>query len=704
MMKTDDLKNRETIPYRCWKQYHDNFFTRSNVGAVLKEARDFVAGRQYINQDMDGQPKPIFNIVREYVVKTSAKLLERPFHVSFIADTENQNLKKLEDFYDCQRKKMKDDDMLAQAVHQAIIDGVVMSITSYDEDTLGTESLYRGFIKRQHVLFENFFFENPYRNDVQDQQYLGYYFPMDIKTIKSLYEGDELTKEQLDELIIPDNVNNLNEFEGDKLRENIDNAVANVYVRFFRIEGEVFFEMSTRYVDLFMFPHSINPRTNNTNMKKRKKELLEAIKKDKVDNDKKVIDYATDGAKYLLFTKPTKTTSKEHKKEKGKFYLYPVSMYRPYPIINSVLGESMVSLMVANQKIINYVFLLVILIMQNHAMPKILTKPDALKSQEIDNSPSQVLVDYTPISSGVSWGITRLGSGDAVNSNLIEIGQTLIALTRNIYGFDDLVQSAGKNQSGFMYQQLIEQANLSLQQPQNRLWGFIRDNATIDLMYFKHYVDKAKYYTPVDISSYQLNENYKQMSQDLITAGQVDGVPRETILPETRRVQSHDIGEELFDNDFDVIIDVEQGIASSQLSESQHFKEVFQYIATGNTSADMLKIMIQNDPAFSMKLRQKLMAGIEALEVSQLAIKEQEIAKLQEVIMTLQANLKASGRNLDILVARDKARERAMKEQAGLNKATLEAFASSQPLMSESEVKAQNAKGISGGRFDPTPE
>ena len=142
---------------------------------------------------------------------------------------------------------------------------------------------------------------------------------------------------------------------------------------------------------------------------------------------------------------------KEYRKAKSKFYRYPVAVFRPYPIEGSILGESAVSLIIANQKIINYTFLLILLIMQSHAMPKILTKPSALNGQTYDNSPNQILTDYTPITEYNGWGITRLSSGDAVNSNLIEIGSSMLKLTRNINGFDDLVSNVTNDTSGYAY-------------------------------------------------------------------------------------------------------------------------------------------------------------------------------------------------------------------------------------------------------------
>lgn len=692
-----DNNYRETIPYKCFKRYHDTFFVSSNIEKVLKECRDFVAGRQYVQSEYNDLPKPTFNICREYKEKVTAKILETKYSVSFVADVDTESLRVMDSFYEYQMKEIDDEDTTSLVTSAGITDGIGIAVTAFDEDTLGTESLFRGFLKRQVIPFEQTFWENPYCQDEQDQQYWGYYFAMAIKAVKHLVEGK--TEKEIDELIIPEDYFSNNSYYKNMNTNEIDNEVVNVYVRFFRIDGEVYFEMSTRWCDIYEYPHALNPRINGSIIKLKKKGLLEKIEEEMEDSDKTIVDYDFDDPKYTIFTKAVKTTYSEFKKRKSKFYRYPISVYKPYPIPGCILGESAVSLIIANQKIVNYLFLLITLIIQSHAMPKILAKPEALQGQEYDNSPNQILVDYSPLTSGTQWGITRLSSGDAINSNLIEIGSTIIKLTRNIYGFDDLTSNLPSDTSGYAYQQLVQQANLTLEQPQKRLWRYIKNNARTDMLYFKHYVPNAKFYKKISNSEYGLNENYRQMSQALINDGKVPGESGR--LEETKVVSVQNVENTMFDSDFNVSIEVEQGIASSRISESQHYQQVFQYIASGNIDADKIKLLVENDPAFSTKTKQSVINSLEALENSQLQIKNAQIEELQQMINTLIQNLKTSNQNIQFLQQRDKANRKALEENVKENKAFFEAYANT-PVQkkSESEVKAMNAKGISGGSFD----
>lgn len=691
MLQVDNL--RETVAYKCYRRYYDNFYTNSNLEAVLKECRDFVAGKQYQSFDNNGLPKPTFNICREYVEKVSAKISETKPTVTFVAEIDTENLQSLDNFYEYQMKEIDDEEITSQICKQGIIDGVAVAITSFDNDTYGTASLFKGFLKRKVIPFENTFWENPYCEDEQDQQYWGYVFPMEIKAVKKMVEGK--SSEEIDELILPEDYFIAPSSYNNKTPEEIDNEIVNVYVRFFRIDGEVFFEMCTRWCDVYEHPHALNPRMNEKIAKIKKKGLMEKLKNEEIDDDKDIVDYDFDDGKYTLFTKAVRFNKKEYDKQKSKFYRYPVSIFKPYPIVGSILGESGVALIIANQKIVNYIFLLITLIIQSHAMPKILAKPEALHGQEYDNSPNQILTDYTPLASNVQWGITRLSSGDAVNSNLIDIGTNIIKLTRNINGFDDLISNITNDTSGYAYQQVVRQSNLTLEQPQKRLWKYIKNNARNDILYFKHYVPKAKYYTKMSDSEYELNENYRNMIQELMNQGKIE----QEELPKTQMIKVKEVSDKLFDADFNVCIEVEQGIASSEISESQHYQQVFQYIASGNLDADKIKMLIQNDPAFSAKTRQRIMYSLEALENSQLQIKEQEINELKQMVNTLVTSLKTSSNNIEYLKMRDKAKDKALQDNIKENKAFFEAYANQMNTKTESEVKAMNAKGISGGSF-----
>ncbi len=679
-----------TVAYKSLKFYQDHFLSSSNLINVLKENRNFYAGHQY-QDSVSNMPKPTFNIVREAVEKKTAKILGTEAHISLVADTSDEDLNELDNFYEYQMNEIDDKYITSSVCKKGMIDGVGCSITSYDEDTFGSRGLFRGFLKRQVIDFENTFWSNPYTEDPQDQEYCGYYFYLSIKACNDLLENKEKSN-----LIVPDDYF-LNQEMYDKMDgDNLSTENVLVVCRFFRIDDQVYFELATKYCDLYENPHALNPKINEKNIIKVRNNYEKQIdNNEKSENGRKFVDYDMQSEKQVLFTKAKELSQGDYDKSKEKFYRYPINLFRPYPISNSILGESDVSLLVANQKIINYVALLIILIMQGHAMPKYLAKEGALNGQTIDNDPLQVITDYSDFTN--SWGISRLGTGDAVNSNLIGICERFIGLTRNINGFDDL-QSNNGDTSGFAYQQMVKQSNLTLEQPQRELWRYLKNNARTDLLYFKFYIDKAKYYKSRNDSDVDLNENYRMMSQDLIDNGKTD-IAKGMKLPVTSKMQIKTVTSELFDKDFNISVEVEQGIAGSELTESQHFNQIWQYISSGNLDADKIKVLVMNDPSFSQKTKQKVKESLDSLEVSQLSVKNQQIQELQNAISEMSQKMKSAVNTIDLLNKKDQARQKAVQTQDKMNQSILQ-NATNNNALSESEVKSNNAKGISGTSFD----
>ena len=694
---------KDTIAYEQFRSYNTRFIMPGKILEALKERRRFFRGDQYAEGYGQNSPKPTLNLCQEGVVKIAAKITSTKRHVSFIGDKDDESLDLLDRFYEHQSLKMKRDLTIADATMVALIDGSSVVFTAFDADTIGTEGLYKGFLKDYVAPFEETFWSNPWTNDPQEMRYCGYYLDMEVGAARALIEGDKNRKEYLSKYVCDERFFNGNApYDFDKVT---DSDITRVYVRFFFKDGEAYFELSTRYVTLTDHPHALNPDVTEQKIQEAVTKFRESWNNEtvEVDRTKAVRDYETDEARYTLFTDPVNQTHEGHAKVKRKFSRFPVAVCMPYPELpkKCILGRSLVAAIMPNQKLYNYCYLLVTLIMQYHAMPKWLAKPNALGNQKIDNSPNQVLIDYSSIQEvgGNGFGITRMSSGDAINSNLIEIGDTIAANTRFILGFANLEANGGNIDSGYEYMQRMKQVNLPLEIPQLRVWDFCGELAKNDLMYFTHYIDNAKFYTVRSDAELALNENYRRMSQDMINNGKSQ-LPPGTRLEKSRRFEVRSIEKGFFDAEFDVAIEVEQGIAGSELTESQHYNQIWTYVAQGNLTADKIRMLIEGDPAISRKTRARFTASLEELETSQLAMKDQQIQALQQAVSELQSYMKFSQQVIQHQQAKQKATEQAAAEQnrvaAQLLRGKEQAEASA---MSESEVKSLNAKGISGGSF-----
>lgn len=695
----EDGRPRNTIAYEQFKRYNERFVIPSGVLEALRERRRFFRGDHYADGYAKNAPKPTLNLCQEGPIKVAAKITGTKRHVSFIADKDDEVLADLDSFYEHQTLKMKRDLTVADATLIALIDGTSVVFTAFDADTIGTEGLYKGFLKDAVVPFEETFWSDPWADDPQGMRYCGYYLDMEVGAARELIEGDEAEKRRKERFVAAEHF-----FDGppgydfDKVT---DEDLTRVYVRFFRVGGEVYFELATQYVTLTDHPHAINPMATERRLRELAKEIDGGWPFGKSDGN--VPDYATDQARYTLYTDPERNSHSAQRKERRKFHRYPVAVCIPYPEMphRCILGRSLVAAIIPNQKLYNYCYLLVTLIMQYHAMPKWIAKPNALGKQTIDNTPNQVVIDYSTIQEvgGNGFGITRMSSGEAINSNLIEIGDTIAANTRFILGFANLEASGTNIDSGYEYAQRMKQINLPLEIPQLHVWDFCGELARNDLMYFTHYVDNAKFYVSRSEAELSLNEDYRRMAQGMIDEGK-SALPRGTVLPKSRKFEVRSIDKGFFDDEFDVAIEVEQGIAGSELTESQHYNQIWQYVAQGNLTADKIRMLVNGDPAISRKTRARVGAALEELETSQLAMKDQQIQALQQAISELQSYMKFSQQTIRHMQAKQKATEAAAADQARVAAQLIKANEqTAQPQMSESEVKSNNAKGISGGSF-----
>ena len=189
LLLTDQGQPMETITYQQYKKYVEGFLIPGGITAALKERRRFFRGDQYAENYAKNAPKPTLNLVQEGVVKISAKMVGTKRHVSFIADKDDESLEKLDAFYEHQALKMKRDLTIADVVMIALIDGSGVVFTAFDADTIGTEGLYKGFLKDTITPFENTFWSDPWTNDPQEMRYCGYFLDMEVCAAKELVEG-----------------------------------------------------------------------------------------------------------------------------------------------------------------------------------------------------------------------------------------------------------------------------------------------------------------------------------------------------------------------------------------------------------------------------------------------------------------------------------------------------------------------------------
>lgn len=668
---------KETKAWRAYRKYRDGFLSTSNCIATMNECRRFYSGDQYDDNIDPSLPKPVMNICNEYVEKVKAKLTDTPYAVEFTTDAENTQLHLLDQFYDYQKAKMKDDDFNASIVESALIDGVGCAFTMYDKDTYGLRGKYRGFLRRKKVNFEDVFFANPYCEEPQDQKYLGFVQRVSVQEARNLCEDESKA-----ELIVPDDYNWTKD---DKYNpENIDFDTCTLVTRYFRDkDGEVVFEQSTQYCDLFKKPHYIRPDKNDFDTE------TEEGKEDYSDMEEERI---------TIQEKAETETDESYRKKLKVFHRYPFSWYRPYPVRNTVLGRSMLTQIISNQKQVNFMMMMIMLGFQYHGMGKWVVQEGALADGEtITNDPSQVIHVKAKYNQAVGSVLQRIEPSTTSNEQLNE-PNAIMTMARQIYGYDNLTSDNNLNDtSGYALQQVAKQQNLVLEIPQQRYWAYIRSNAETDLLFFRDYVDEAKFFQRRDQGEIASQNAYKDLSQNILDA---NGANRQ--LSPVKEMMSKTIKNEDFMSDFEIAVTVTQGIGQSEISESQHYSQVFQWISTGNMDASLAKAWVDADPAFSKKTRDTLKGELEAYENSQIQALNAQIDQYKNVIEQLKQKYTEMGQQVTYQQAQLKAYKQASEENARNSKEYMNSVLSSNSTngqMSDGEAKSNASRGIEGSQY-----
>lgn len=683
-----------TVGFLQWRRFRDQHLTPN--AEYFQRCRDFADGVGRKSHPK-GVPVPNVNIIGEFADKFQAKMCGTRHHVSFVANMEDSDLTRLDQFYESQMQAVGDERVTALAVAEAVRVGTAFVVTAFDEDAQGIRGKYRGFLKRRVVRLEDMFFCDIHAEDVQDQAYVGYAEAMDLDAARALIDDeDEKRRKEKCRLVCRDDYE-MTEAITDPSYVETDRDRCTVVTRFFRVGGEVWCETATKYVVLSL--HPLNPDVTHAQLRRESEGYMEGGEGHLDEKDRKAPEYrGVDPARYLAHARPVRTSEGEYKKSKRRFSRYPISVYRPWPSPNLMWGSSKVATMMDNQLYINYVYLLVMLIIQNHGCPKYLVKNGALKGQVIDNSPSQILTDYSYIGGG-QWGITRMGAGDSVNTSLIAVGEEMIRTTRSVFGFDNLSQNFTGDTSGYAYQMVTKQMDLTLEVPQMHLWDYFRQNAKTDLQFFQHYLgEKESFLLRKDDSEMMRQRSYMEQVKGMVQSGAVE-LPEGESLRLTR-YQEQTIDGSVFEGDFDVNVEVMQGIEGSAITESQHFQQMFQLASSGNMRPDWTLAWLMADPQFSQKEKTVIKSMFETVQRGKIQELTDQIGQLKGALEQAMSKLQQMQGLNQLAQKQVMAVRKAGEEQSAAQNRMIRNLARAQPAPEdEGAVKSDNAKGGGGMSF-----
>lgn len=681
----------------------------SNLVSYIDEAQNYYNGDQ-MPKGLTDQIYVTMNICSFSAQIKASKVCGTPIYLTFTSDNDEIDCTALRQFdeYNCNKLHLSANNY--QAALNGFVNGTEITFIRWDDDDTSYKGIYKGGLVEEHIDLRNFAVANPWLGDIQNQAWVMFWEEYPVGALKEMVEGKN-DKEKQEKKDLIDGKTGANEAESYKEKEYINHALTTLYTRFFRVDGEVYFMCSTDTVDLFTYPHPLSRKVGKEKIKAVVDEYIKNQKKDAIDeNGNKIPDYNIDYEDLIMSaTSNEKLSQKQYGEIKEKFSLYPFAVFRPFAINRSFYGRSDIKGLIQTQNGINFMLSMMLMCAQNNAYNKIIVKPEALQGQTITNEPSQVLVDYSGFTNG--WGI-KFAESQPMPNGLLDFTDRLLAMTRVVYGFNDVMDGSvtNKDMSGYMLQQMIKQANTSIEQQQQLFWLFNEDKAAIRLLYYKHYVEEAKYVTELTDAEYDGEEQARERLHNTLKSGRKletlpDAKPEDFEKPTHRaRVNKFD-GRKLYGTNFDISIEAMQGLADSKLVEQQTWDNLLLNNGLAQMPPENLNLYLQCAPNISPRTKAALKNVVRNLEQSRIRQLETQLketmTKAQQIMTYAQYLENVTGYQGKFLKNMEKEFSSKINAQnkiiGGLTKDLDQYRGYANGASSDGQVKSDNARGIGGG-------
>lgn len=591
-----------------------NFKESKNILLEAKRAVDFFEGRQWVdNNSKFPFEKPVANIIQTIIDAKVASINQKTYKINFVIDNDQLTTNKVTRFGEFQMKEMEQNELNYQATYDGLVKGTYIYYYFWDKDAVGQNGDIEGALRAQIIDIEDIAVANPNEKDVQKQEWIILRTRESVKSIKE--NCTMFSEKELNELIIKDNVKSA---YTDNIEQDYEPTCYS-YTKFFRQDGEVYFEKATEHI-LYQEPTSMNPLTNEEAIKLSKKEKENDEHDEVYDKDPvSVKDMSIDSDLIL-------SSDMDYSMErKFKALYYPFEINSFYRRNNCIFGRSLAYQIIPIQKVINQLIATNILIAVKTAMPTLLIKQGALGTSNVDLSkPGGILVDRSVGTNG--WGITSLNTGTLTTAHF-ELAQNLIAMIKDIFKATDILDDGrgiSSKMSGYAMSQLQTIQDKPIAQLQEILSRSIgREGRILEMFYKLFYHNKQFSYSLTDTELLQANPEAQDVTQ----------------LPRTQADVFE--GEDYLNTPFNVSVDVEETAKSSELMLVSVLETLFLNGTIEKLSPETLMMYAELVPSyyFSKKdefkrlIQQKLNSRIEQLTQEN----QQLMAQLQQAGMAVDA-------------------------------------------------------------------
>jgi len=560
----NELDKKEGFNHYAEHERCQRYLSNAKIVDTAKTCVDFFEGRQWapVAPGTETLPRPVINMIKMIVVNKHSGVLSSKVKLSFIADDDNVDVESFNEFGTYMQKEIRQPAYDKMVVKNSIISGSGCWHYYWDKQAKGKRGKLRGGMRVESIDPFTVSVENPEEQDVQKQKWVMIAARYPIDAVEAIAE-------------IKENV----VASPDKERvEKEGMEYVTVYLRYFKVNGEVFYEKATQN-GLICKPRSLTPLSN---LKPDKEDPAQTALPDELES---LID------------------------EREVFDRYPIVWDTWDERKNSFWGIGEVEPLIPNQKSLNFGTAMQLLMSQNQAWGKWIAKEDALRGQEIDNTPGQVITDYSKLEKGV-YRAQEAG----MSSIPMDIIQNLMEMTRVVTGSSEVVSGEvlGSNMSGAAIVALQSQALKPIDEKQKNFWDKKEEQGLIYAEFMKFYYEDEPY-------SYNFKDEETGELQK--KTGTFSGTPYEG-------------------TDFEVVIEAGAASTFSEASDVHTMEVLLQNKAITPES------FIRGYPKGMLSNRQELLNIIEAEKkdqmtqmMAQLANQEQQMKEAGQIIQDQQETI-----------------------------------------------------------------
>ncbi len=664
-LPTSSIENQKSLDSIFFKK-HEDYMRAKGFLACIPEWWAFYEGKQNLNYG-DDLPRATENICEWVVDNQHATILGTTVSLNFTCFDKNMStdgLKKMDEYV---QKTIKMSTYCDAVVKDSLVGAAGFLYHYWTDDLTTIRGNQKGSMALDTIALEDFFCANPRLDSIQKQKYCGFRKRMEVKAVRATVNKKMKNYEEVIKRIMPDDyLSNKQKYDDDE--GLFEDGLCTVYLRLFRIDGEVYWTRSTDAVALCE-PIPLNPDLVNRKLRIKPEYEENGYSPDNIEI------YELDPESAPIQDEALEPSSEEyHASEKEKFSLYPIAALTLVPRRNCLYGRSQIEGIEDNQKIVNFMISMMTKEIQDTAWATVIMKEGAANGQVWTGAPGGMFIDYTP---GNSFGIKRL-EGNQLNSQVMNYVTSIIDLTKMITGTNELVDNSSnlKDVTAYALQILEEQRNKRIEVLQNRYWRFLVDCAEIRLEFYKHYYPETYYLYELSDAEFQEEEQAYQNMLDnpkkqividgqMMTQGEIAQMKGAPTKVQRKKL---DPRKELRGHFFDIVCEPGKGTKYSEIIDTDLINNLFLNGGYEKMSADSFEMWLNLNPLMSEAKKADIRVLIAKQRQSETAVLKSQNQELSQMLNIALSRVKQLEVVSQQKTAMNKSMEASFKESLGAAK------------------------------------